>query len=77
MALLCHYLITADPCQSMRRILNLCGRRSATDLRGRLLVALPHGDILVKAGDLLRERRGIRLSLDGAGPVFFVILCTA
>merc|ERR1719182_467484 len=32
-------------------------------LSRRLLVALPHGDVLVKAGDLLRERRGIRLSL--------------
>merc|ERR1719182_55768 len=37
------------------------------NLGRRLLVALPHGDVLVKAGDLLRESRGIRLSLlDGS-----------
>merc|ERR1719258_253155 len=37
------------------------------NLSRRLLVALPDGDVLVQAGDLLRERRGIRLSLlDGS-----------
>merc|ERR1719263_2372139 len=37
------------------------------NLSRRLLVALPNGDVLVQAGDLLRERRGIRLSLlDGS-----------
>merc|ERR1719236_172170 len=33
------------------------------NLSRRLLVALPDGDVLVQAGDLLRERRGIRLRL--------------
>ena len=42
-----------------------CG--SAARLSRRLLVALPDGDVLVQAGDLLRERRGIRLRLN---PVF-------